>query len=384
MEFFTLLTVFSIGVLGYHYTIYPAIIALWARWRPATASSGLYTPSVSLIITAYNEAAVMVEKLENSLALDYPTDLLEIIVVTDGSTDDTAVLAAKFQDRGIRLLHDPVRRGKSAAMNRATAVARGDIILFSDANAFYQPDALLKLLRHFQNGRVGGVSGNKTVKPGPGGVSQSSGLYWRYESAIKKWESQTGSTVAVVGEMFALRRTLFAPIPPEVINDDAYLATLVLRQGLSVLYEPEAVCWETASESTADELTRRRRISAGRYQLLFAPRWWPWRYPAALFQLVSHKFLRLLLPFFMILALVANTAVLLRRPKNFLMGLVFLGQLAVYMLAGLGWLAEKRQKKAKIPAAAYYIVSGNFSSLQGLWRLLSGKQSVLWEKARRE
>lgn len=384
MEFFTLLTALSIGILGYHYAIYPVIVALWARWRPATTSSGLYTPSASLIITAYNEAAVMAEKLENSLALDYPTDLLEIIVVTDGSTDDTAVLAAAFKDRGIRLLHDPVRRGKSAAMNRATAVARGDIIVFSDANAFYQPDALLKLLRHFQNGRVGGVSGNKTVKPGPGGVSQSSGLYWRYESTIKTWESQTGSTIAVVGEMFALRRAVFTPIPPEVINDDAYLSTLVLRQGLSVLYEPEAVCWETASESTADELTRRRRISAGRYQLLFKPQWWPWQHPAGLFQLVSHKFLRLLLPFFMILALVANTAVLLRRPVRLLMRLTFVGQLAVYGLAALGWLAEKRQKKAKIPAAAYYIVSGNFSSLLGLWRLLSGKQSVLWEKARRE
>mgnify|MGYP001199886995 FL=1 len=384
MEVFAVLTLFSFGVLGYHYGLYPLLMAAWARRQRPSTPPPLFTPPVSLIIAAYNEAPVIAAKLENSLALAYPPDLLQIIVVTDGSTDGTPALASSYVNQGVKLLHEPQRRGKSAAINRAMSAATGEIVVFSDANAFYRPDALLKLTRHFQNGRVGGVSGQKTVQSGATAVSQSSGLYWKYESAIKKWESRVGSTVAVVGEMLALRRSLFAAIPPAVINDDAYLAVQILRQGYNVLYEPEAVCWETASSSTAHELIRRRRISAGRYQLLFKPDWWPWRNPLALFQLISHKFLRLLLPFFMIAALVTNSAAVVRRPAALWLRLALLGQFMLYGLAGLGWLAEKFQKSARIATAVYYVVSGNFSALQGLWRLLSGKQSVLWEKAQRD
>lgn len=388
MELFTTLTWLSFGILGYHYFLYPLIMVAWARWRRITAVSpppaNHHTPAISLIIAAYNEAEVIVAKMENSLAINYPPHLLQIIIVTDGSTDTTPTLVGRYANHPVILLHTQERRGKSAAINRAMQVATGEIVVFSDANAFYEPGALLKLARHFQNGRIGGVSGQKTVRQSQTAVSQSSGLYWKYESAIKKWESEVGSTVAVVGEMLALRRSLFAPIPPTVINDDAYLATQVLRQGFSVLYEPEAVCWETASSSTADELIRRRRISAGRYQLLFRPDWWPWRSPLALFQLLSHKFLRLLLPFFMLAALVTNVTAVRRRPGSLLMRIALLGQVLLYGLAALGWLAEKYQQSARIPTAVYYVVSGSFSSLHGLGRLLAGKQSVLWEKARRE
>jgi len=388
MEIFTSLTLFSFSILIFHYLLYPLMMAAGARWRqasrPEQGAAEPFIPAVSLIIAAYNEAEVIAAKVENSLALDYPHPLLQIIVVTDGSTDETPTVARRYVNGGVVVLHEPERRGKSAAINRAMSVATGEIVVFSDANAFYQPDALSKLTRHFEDGRIGGVSGQKTVRQSETAVSQSSGLYWKYESAIKKWESSVGSTVAVVGEMMALRRSLFAPIPATVINDDAYLATQILRQGYNVLYEPEAICWETASSSNADELIRRRRISAGRYQLLFHPDWWPWRNPLALFQLISHKFLRLLLPFFMIAAFMTNILAVLRRPTGWLMRLALLGQFLMYGLAGLGWLAEKLQRSARVPTAVYYIISGNFSSLQGLWRLLAGKQSVLWEKARRE
>ncbi len=387
MDIFSALTVFSASVLAYHYVLYPLLMAFWAKWRPTAvppATPAEKLPHASLIIAAYNEAGVITAKLDNSLTLQYPPGRLQIIVVTDGSSDETPALVRRYAKNGVVCLHEASRRGKSAAINRAMTTATGDMIVFSDANAFYEPDALLKLARHFQNGRVGGVSGQKTVRASQTAVSQSSGLYWKYESAIKKWESASGSTVAVVGEMLALRRSLFTPIPPAVINDDAYLATQILRQGYRVVYEPEAVCWETASSSSADELVRRRRISAGRYQLLFQPGWWPWRNPPALFQLISHKFLRLLLPFFMLAALLANGTAVLRRPSNRFMRLTLLAQIGLYGLAGLGWLAEKTGRAARIPAAVYYVVSGNFSSLHGLWRLLSGRQSVLWEKAQRE
>ncbi|MBK8984673.1 MAG: glycosyltransferase family 2 protein [Chloroflexi bacterium] len=385
MEFFTALTLFGFGVMFYHYALYPLVMAVAAkRQRPSTPPPPPFTPPLSLIIAAYNEAPVIAAKLANSLALHYPPGRLQIIVVADGSSDETPALVRGYADQGITLLYEPERRGKSAAINRAMLAASGDIIVLSDANAFYQPEALLKLTRHFQDGRVGAVSGQKTVQSGETAVGQSSGLYWKYESAIKTWESRVGSTVAVVGEMLALRRSLFSPIPTAVINDDAYLATLVLRQGNTVLYEPEAICWETASSSTADELIRRRRISAGRYQLLLTPTWWPWGNRLALFQLLSHKFLRLLLPFFMLAVLATNVTAVLRRPSHFLLRLTLLSQIFLYGLAVVGWLAEKYHQSARIPAAVYYIVSGNFSSLHGLWRLLTGKQSVLWEKAQRE
>lgn len=389
MEFYSALTLLSAGVLVYHYVLYPLLMAVGAKrpspsLPPSPAQGTAVIPSASLIIAAYNEAAVIAEKLENSLALYYPAHQLQLIVVADGSDDETPDLVNRYTKDGVLLLHQPERRGKSAAINRAVDAASGEIVIFSDANAFYEADALLKLVRHFEDGRVGGVSGQKTVRASDTAVSQSSGLYWQYESAIKRWESASGGTVAVVGEMLALRRRLFTPIPPAVINDDAYLATQILRQGYRVLYEPEAICWETASSSTADELVRRRRISAGRYQLLFRPDCWPWRNPLALFQLISHKFLRLLLPFFMLMALAANVMAVLRRPANLLMRLTLLGQTGLYGLAAFGWLAERVQRRARIPAAVYYVVSGNFSSLHGLWRLLSGRQSVLWEKAQRE
>jgi poly-beta-1,6-N-acetyl-D-glucosamine synthase len=389
---FNLITLLALAVLVYHYLGYPLLMALWASVRPRPTLDMGYTPRVSLIIAAYNEAAVIGEKIANSLQLDYPADQLEIIVVTDGSTDETPDIVARYASAQVKLLHEPARRGKSAAINRAVTHASGDVLLFSDANALYDAATVRLLARHFADPTVGGVSGKKGIQKSDAGLSESTGAYWRYESAIKRWESQTGATVAVVGEMMAVRRTLFVPIPGHMINDDAYLATDLLRRGYRVLYEPEAGCWETAALSTHDEVIRRRRINAGRYQLLFQPRLWPWRNPVALFQLVSHKFLRLLLPFFMIAALVGNLLALAgngereqkqKRPFR-LMQFTFLGQVAFYGLAVWGWWAERQQQRRKLPAIAYYVVSGNLSALQGFVRFIRGQQTVLWEKARRE
>ena len=386
MRILSLITTFSLAALAYHYLIYAALLKLWAILRPRPARQSPVTPSLSLIIAAYNEADVIAQKVENSLALDYPADKLEIIVVTDGSTDETPAIVRRYAAAGVKLLHHPARQGKSAAINRAAAQAGGDILLFSDANAFYQPDALRRLTRHFADETVGCVSGSKTIRQSNGRTGQSAGLYWRYESVIKQWESATGSTVAVVGEMLAIRRACFTPIPPHIINDDAYLAMHLLRHGWRVLYDPEAVCWETAVLAPEDERIRRRRITAGRYQLMFRLRLWPWRYPLVLFQLVSHKFLRLLLPFFMIGAFTANLLLLLtgRRPAGRLVKLSFAGQAFVYLLALLGGARPGGGRLGKLPAVAWYIVNGNLSALQGLARYLTGRQTVLWDKARRQ
>ncbi|GAB4159794.1 MAG: glycosyltransferase family 2 protein [Candidatus Promineifilaceae bacterium] len=383
-------TWFCLFVIGYHYAGYPALLWLLARLRPRPTRQGTALPAISLIIAAYNEADVIAAKAENSLALDYPPDRLEIIFVTDGSDDGTADVAATYAAQGVRLLHQSQRQGKSAAINRAAAQANGDILVFSDANAFYLPDALRLLVRHFADPQVGGVSGQKTIRRShdrrqpASGVSDSSSLYWRYESAIKRWESAIGSTVGVVGEMMAVRRALFQPIPVDVINDDAYLAVRLCRAGARVVYEPAAVCWETAAESNEQEQIRRRRITAGRFQLLFRPRLWPWRSPWMVFALFSHKFLRLLLPFFLLGALVSSALAVWRGQGGGLLQLALAGQLAVGALAAWGAWQERTGRRGRMPALAYFLLSSNWTTLQGLVRYLRGQQTVLWQKAQRE
>ncbi len=407
---------FCLFVIGYHYAGYPALLWLLARLRPRPTRQGeglppaASPPPLSLIIAAYNEAEVIAAKIENSLALDYPPDRLEILVVADGSNDGTAEIVAAYAARGVRLLHQPQRQGKSAAINRAAAQARGDILVFSDANAFYLPDALRMLVRHFADAQVGGVTGQKTIRSSvsvtlpsvsvtlpsvsvmlpsdsqlpAGGVSESSSLYWRYESAIKQWESAIGSTAGVVGEMMAVRHSLFQPIPLDVINDDAYLAVRLCAQGARVVYEPAAVCWETAAESSQDEQIRRRRITAGRFQLLFRPRLWPWRSPWMIFALISHKFLRLLLPFFLLGALVSSALAVWRGLGGRLLRLALAGQAAVGALAAWGAWQEQTGRRGRMPALAYFLLSSNWATVQGLVRYLRGQQTVLWQKAQRQ
>lgn len=388
MRLLTIITSFFLSVVAYHYLLYGVLMKVWASLRPhRQRPEATALPPISLIVSAYNETAVIAQKIENSLALTYPADKLEIIIISDGSDDETAAIAQSYADTGITLMHDPVRRGKSAAMNRAAAQASGDILLFSDANAFYYADVLHKIGRHFADETVGCVSGNKTIRQNDGAMGQSAGLYWRYESAIKEWESAIGSTPAVVGEMLAIRRDCFTPIPAHIINDDAFLATDLTRRGWRVLYDPEAICWETAVVSAKDEHIRRRRINAGRYQLLFQPKLWPWRYPLPLFQLTSHKLLRLLLPFFMIGAFVSNLLLVWRKRPHWFMKIMLMGQTAVYLLALIGSVLSGKGgngRLQKLPTIAHYIVSGNIASLHGLARYLTGKQTVLWDKAARE
>ena len=384
MRFLSFTTTFCLTILAYHYLGYAALMKLLALVRPRLVKRANITPTMTLIVSAYNETAVIEQKINNSLALDYPLDKLEIIFITDGSDDETPDIVERFADKGVKLMHDPVRRGKSAAMNRAAAQAAGDILVFSDANAFYLPDVIHKLGRNFHDETVGCVSGNKTIRESDGSIGQSAGLYWRYESAIKTWESVAGSTVAVVGEMLAVRQACFEPIPAHIINDDAYIATRLMSQGWRVLYEPEAVCWETAVVSAKDEVIRRQRINAGRYQLMFQPQVWPWRDPLTLLQLLSHKFLRLLLPFFMIGALLANVILVIKRGATLVMKFALVGQLFIYLLALIGGLMQGSERRYKLPSIAHYVVNGNLTSIQGLVRYLSGKQTVLWAKAKRE
>jgi len=372
-----------LGLTLYVYVGYPLLIAAWARLRPRPIARSDVEPHVSLVIAAYNESSVIAEKIRNSLALDYPADRLEIMVVADGSSDSTADIARAFAAQGIRVLHTPERRGKSAALNRGVSGAKGEIIVFSDANAFYERDAIRKIVRNFADPEVGAVSGNKTVRRGTTAIADSEGFYWQYESFIKAKETATGTTVGVVGEINAIRASLYPVIPTHIINDDTYLCLATLRQGYRVVYEPEAISFETPAQSMADEVIRRKRITAGRYQQMFTTSLWRTLPPTVIFKLVSHKFLRLMLPFFMIGALVANAIVVLDENASPLLVATFMAQVIAYIFAGLGMLLRGSRGWARLPRAAYYVVSSNVAALSGLHQFLNGQATVLWKKAAR-
>lgn len=383
MHLLTALTWLFIALVIYGYVGYPLLLWLLKKLiaKPVKTDDN-HKPTISLIIAAYNEEAVITQKINNSLELDYPADKLQIMIVADGSTDQTAEIARTHANDRVTVLYDPPRRGKSAALNRGVEQATGEILVFSDANAYYLPDALHQLARNFADPAVGCVSGKKTVRSSGSTVAESEGTYWKYESFIKKSESAIHSTTGVVGEMNALRKSLYSPIPANIINDDAYLAMQVMRHGHRVIYEPEAISWETSSQSQRDEIIRRQRINAGRYQLMFQPSLYPWHNPLVLFMLVSHKFFRLLLPIFMMCAVIFNLLAIITGTDSLTLFAGF-GQMVVYGLALIGYWLERNQRKSKLPTLIYYIVSSNGASLRGLMRYVRGQQSVLWEKAQR-
>lgn len=383
------LAVLSLAIMLYHYIGYPLMLWLWCRVRKLRSQIFDFPvhgwPTVSLIVAAYNEQNIIVEKLDNSIELDYPESLLDIIVVTDGSTDSTAQLVrdyiAQHTDQSIKLLHDPERAGKSAAINRAARQADGEILVFSDANAIYYRDSIRKLCLQFSNPEIGAVSGQKTVHKE--GVGESESLYWKYESAIKRRESLISSTTGVVGEMFAIRRSQFCEIPANIINDDAFLGMCVVRHGARTVYEQSAICVEYPSASMNDELTRRKRINAGRFQLLFNKQLWPsgdWRYILCFW---SHKFLRLLLGPLMVLLLLTSMIVVLTGHGGWFFGLVLGSQLVGYTLAVMHRWPRQPIRFRKLTKLCHFVVASNLSTIPSLVNYLKGEQTVIWERANR-
>ena len=393
-----------LAVIAYVYVIYPALLWFLARFfsrpvqKPAEDEAAL--PSVTLLISAYNEEIVIAQKLENSLAIDYPRDRLQILVAVDGQGDRTHEIVTAFAGRGVAQSYSPQRTGKINAIRRAVAQSRGDILVLTDANTFFATDALKRLVAPLHDPAVGAVSGAKVIAREGDSLANSEGLYWKYESFIKKQETRLGSCTGVSGEIFALRKALFEAPPARVINDDFYLAMQILRKGFRVVYVSSALTYEKMSLSAQDETTRRSRIVAGRYQAL----WMgfgllPWKHPLLVWQVFSHKFLRPVVPFAMVGALLANLAAVIWPIKVTVVpwlalmkpfGWIFLGlQLVFYGLAGLGSYFQRQSRKAsglqKILYLPAYLVNSNLAAVSGLALYLSGRQTNLWQRvARRE
>lgn len=388
---------FWISVVGILYTYfgYPLLIFFLAKLNRKSKTYPVSQPPVTLLIAAYNEESVIENKIRNSLAIDYPKDLIQVLIVADGSTDKTCEIVKRYTNSGVDLLFEPRRGGKMAAINRALPQARGEIVVFSDANNYYPEDTLCHLIRPFGDPKVGAATGAKVIEQGDGSLGTSEGLYWKYESFIKKQETHLGSCTSATGEMLAIRKDLYSPPPDNVINDDFYIAMQIVRRGYRLVYVPEAKSIERVSPSAEDEVTRRTRINAGRFQAIaMAKQILPFDQPVLVWQIFSHKFLRPLVPFGMIGAALFNLLAVLFSPQSkglFILsqpysGIFLVLQILFYALAWLGRNYGNRGERNKLLRLFYlptFLTNSNWAALMGFFKFLRGGHSHLWERVAR-
>jgi cellulose synthase/poly-beta-1,6-N-acetylglucosamine synthase-like glycosyltransferase len=372
----------SAAALCYAYAGYPLLVAVISRARPRAVRRRDWTPSVTVIITAYNEERDLAAKLENTLALDYDTSRLEIIVASDCSTDRTDEIVQSFAARGVRLHRQTERQGKTAAQNAAVLQAKGEIILFSDATTLYQPDVLRVMMPNFADAEVGCVAGRLVyVDPGETSVGQGARSYWSYETFIRKHESRAGSLIGASGCLYAVRRSAYVPMYPEACSD-FLIAIKMVEQGLRAIYEPAAVCTEETNRRTDKELRMRVRVIAQTYTDL-------WRHRAMMnplksgfysVQLLSHKVLRYFVPVLLLLILVSSIAL---APRSWFFMLAAFAQAGCYAAAGLSWLLERLgARRLRLLALPQYFVLANLASLIAFYKFLRGERYARWEPIR--
>ena len=343
-------------------------------------------PTCTLVIAAYNEEYFIEQKISNSLLLNYPAGKLKLLFVTDGSSDKTPDIVARYPQ--IQLLHQPQRAGKIAAVHRAMNYVNTDAVVFTDANTFLNKDALIKICRHYSDATVGAVAGEKRVHIDENADASAAGegFYWKYESALKKWDSELYSVVGAAGELFSVRRSLYQPVEADTVLDDFMISMLIAAKGYRIVYEPEAYATETASENVSEELKRKVRIAAGGIQSILRLKklFNPFPYPILSFQYISHRVLRwTITPFLLILSFILNILLALKPGETTMQGLL-LAQILFYLLALLGLIMEKRQLRIKILFIPYYFCVMNYAVLAGIIRYFSTKQSAVWEKAQRK
>jgi poly-beta-1,6-N-acetyl-D-glucosamine synthase len=372
-----------IFLIFYTYVGYFFLLKIWSFFYPKTEIPHKKDLSLSFIIPAYNEAHLLAQKIKNTLEQSYPQELMEIIVVADGSNDNSEEVVKQFPN--VKYFHIPERQGKTMAMNRAVPLAKGEIILFSDANTLINKDAVTLMLGHFDNAKVGAVAGEKRILTHKADAqnAQGEGFYWKYESAVKQLEYQIYSVIGAAGELFAVRRSLFHELPSDTILDDFMQTMLIADKGYRIAYEPNAYAEETASINTKEEWKRKVRICAGGWQSIS-------RLPSLLnvfkhgtlsVHYISHKVIRwAITPSLMVLAFILN---LLLVGQAWVYEYTLFGQIMMYTFAFIGFLHLGKLSKLKLFMIPYYFVLMNASTFSGALRFLRKKQSAVWEKAKR-
>lgn len=366
-------------LIFFAYLGYPLLLLLQARLLPKPvqkAQPGTFTPSVSVIIAARNEEHVIGKRIQNLLDQDYPSELMEIIVVSDGSEDGTEEIVRRMaaQSSTVRLGISPRPQGKPHALNEGVILARGDLLVFADCRQTFKPDAVKNLAANFADSAVGCVSGELVFVETPGSSIQAEmGAYWKYEKLVRKCESRSGSVVGATGAIYAIRKALYKPLPMETLLDDVLTPLNIAFQGQRVVFDSSAVAYDVVSKNGAQEWRRKVRTLAGNWQLInlcpgvlnpgHNPLWW---------RLVGHKFLRLLVP--------------LALPALFLSSIMLGGagylfaslQGLFYGLAGIGfWLEPAR--KFRLVNLSYFFLVLNGAALVGLIRWMTGRCAGSWQ-----
>lgn len=376
-----------IGTVFYSYFGYGIVIYLVVKIKNALGKKEAFDvsfePEVTLIVPCFNEADYIEEKIINSTNLDYPKEKLKLIFISDGSSDDTPERIKKYPQ--VLGLHEDKRSGKAAAMNRAMKFVNTPIVVFCDANTTLNKEAIKELVKHYQNEEVGAVTGEKRIisTNKEGASTAGEGIYWKYESLLKKLDSDFYSVVGAAGELMSYRTSLYKELPPDSLLDDLMQSMQIAIDGYRVIYEKNAWAAETASANVKEELKRKIRISAGAWQsmLRLSKAFNPFHNFRLFFAFISHRVLRwTLAPLSLLVLLVLN---ILLAPKSNLYSTILIMQILFYTLALIGWYFENKRIKIKVLFVPYYFFIMNLCMYLGLFRFLKGKQSVSWERAQR-
>ena len=376
------------GAMAYTYALYPALLFVlaWLRpWAPDENSAPAGLPTVSLLVAAYNEAPVILRKLRNCEILDYPAAQLEILFGSDGSDDGTAdILRSAGLLAHMRLISFSERRGKPAVLNDLVMAARGELLVFSDANSMFDANALRELVRPFAAAAVGGVCGElrlerPAAEHSAGAANES--LYWRYETFIKRLEGRLGILAAANGAIYAIRRDLYRPLPVQrLTSDDLVIGARVLQQGRRMVFAPQAIAREEANSTIREELRRRVRVGEAGFNAL--AELWPLLLPqrgSVAWMLWSHKILRWAVPGLLVLLLAASVALW----RQAFYQAVLAMQLAAYLAALAGYVLEPHTRLPGWLTFPYFFAGSNLATLLGLWRSLRRSGNRAWARAGR-
>jgi cellulose synthase/poly-beta-1,6-N-acetylglucosamine synthase-like glycosyltransferase len=365
----------------YVYAGYPLLLWALAKCFGTTRTPALDAelPFISVIIAAHNEESVIAERVENLMAIDYPAERLEVLIASDGSTDRTADIVRSFNSRVVRLLEFKENRGKAAVLNDAVAAAQGEILVLSDANTMMDAQAVLRLARWFSDPQVGVVCGRLVLVDHVSG-GNADGLYWKYETALKRWEARLGALLGANGAIYAIRKTLYPHLSHKIAVDDFVIPLLAhIESGARIEYEGDAVAYEETPAEISSEFARRSRIGAGGFQSLSLL--WPLLNPLRgwiALSFASHKLLRWMCPFFLLGALLASGA-----GTGMLFRMALAAQLALYIVALSGYVWPKLGSIYKIAKLPTMFAAMNLALLVGFFTWAAGRQSGVWARTAR-
>ncbi len=374
----------SAAALLYSYAGYPLLVYLVGLTFPKKIErAASLEPTVTVLITAYNEERDIRAKLENTLLIDYDKTKLEIVVASDCSNDATDAIVKEFNARGVRLVRQIERLGKTMAQNAGVENAAGEIILFSDATTMYEPDVLRRMLPNFADRTIGCVAGKLVyVDDFNSGVGKGAKSYWSYETFLKQAESRACSLIGASGCLYAVRKSAYRPMYAEACSD-FLIATVLYRQGLRTVFEPNAVCTEETNRRTDKEMQMRVRVISQTFTDLWRNRAMlnPLRSGFYAVELVSHKIFRYAAPLFLIALFFSSLALAF---SNGFFAVVFWLEVIFYAAAALGWALEKTGKSLAIVTMPLYFVLTNLASLVGFYKFLRGERYARWEPIRGE